>query len=160
MKSLALLVLVSAALLACQRPRSQQPPSPTAPTGPELVDAGPGAVDQLVRAALGSAERDGRHLLVYVSAVWCRPCERFQEAVRAHELDAQFPRLRLLKFDHDRDETRLAAAGYGGALIPRFVVPKPDGRGSERRMEGGTKDEDTVATSIGPRLRRLLDGAL
>jgi hypothetical protein len=126
--------------------------------GPELVEAGPGPVDAVVRTALADAHRDGRRLLVYVSATWCEPCERFQKALRAGELDATFPGLTMLKFDTDRDLPRLEQAGYAGSLIPRFVIPGPDGRGTTRRIEGGTKAEDTVSTSIGPRLRRLLDG--
>src|SRR5205085_12573423 len=120
--------------------------------------AGPGPVEEVVRTALADADRDGRRLLVYVSATWCKPCERFQAAVRAGELDSEFPHLRMLKFDHDRDLARLEAAGYAGNLIPRFVIPAADGRGTDQRMEGGTKREDTVSTSIGPRLRRLLEG--
>jgi hypothetical protein len=147
--------LFAAALLlfACQRPHRRPP----RPPGPELIEAAAGPVEEVVRGALADAERDGRRLLVYVSATWCEPCERFQKAVRAGELDASFPRLRMLKFDHDRDLARLERAGYAGNLIPRFVVPGPDGRGTDRRMEGGTKAEDTVSTSIGPRLQRLLD---
>jgi hypothetical protein len=151
MKSLLLTALLLAT--ACQHPRPR-----TRPLGPELVEAGPGAVDEVVRGALADAQRDGQRLLVYISATWCEPCERFQKAVRAGELNAQFPHLRLLKFDHDHDLPRLQAAGYAGNLIPRFVIPGPDGRGTDQRMEGGTKAEDTVSTSIGPRLRRLLDG--
>jgi hypothetical protein len=126
--------------------------------GPELIEAGPGPADAVVRTALADAQRDGRRLLVYISATWCEPCERFQKALRAGELDAAFPGLTMLKFDHDRDSPRLQDAGYSGNLIPRFVIPGADGRGTDRRMEGGTKAEDTVSTSIGPRLRRLLDG--
>lgn len=151
--------LLAAVLLlaSCQRPQ-RQPPR-VHPPGPELIEAAAaGPADELVRTALSEAGRDGRRLLVYVSATWCQPCERFQKAVRAGELDATFPRLTLLKFDQDRDLDRLQAAGYAGNLIPRFVIPGPDGRGTDQRMEGGTKAEDTVSTSIGPRLRRLLYG--
>jgi hypothetical protein len=148
--------LLAAALLlfACQHPHRRPPRRP----GPELVEAGSGPADQVVRGALIDAERDGRQLLVYVSATWCEPCERFQKAVRAGELDVYFPKLRMLKFDHDRDLARLEQAGYAGNLIPRFVIPGPDGRGTTQRIEGGTKAEDTVSTSIGPRLQRLLGG--
>jgi hypothetical protein len=151
--ALPLLALLS--LAGCQHAHRQPPRR----SGPELVEAAAeGPVDQVVRNALADAQRDGRRLLVYVSAGWCEPCERFQKAVRAGELDAYFPRLRLLKFDHDRDVARLEAAGYAGNLIPRFVIPGADGRGTAQRMEGGTKAADTVSTSIGPRLQRLLDG--
>jgi hypothetical protein len=152
--------LLAACLLiaSCQRPHHQPPRAH--PPGPELVEAAAsGPADAVVRTALAEAGRDGRRLLVYVSATWCEPCERFQKALRAGELDASFPRLTLLKFDHDRDLARLQAAGYAGNLIPRFVIPGADGRGTDQRMEGGTKAEDTVSTSIGPRLRRLLYGA-
>jgi hypothetical protein len=149
---------LAAALLlaACQRPHQQ--PARVHPPGPELIEAGSGPADAVVRTALAEAGRDGRRLLVYVSATWCEPCERFQKALRAGELNASFPQLTLLKFDHDRDLDRLQAAGYAGNLIPRFVIPGPDGRGTAQRMEGGTKAEDTVSASIGPRLQRLLYG--
>jgi thiol-disulfide isomerase/thioredoxin len=145
------LLLFAVLLCACQRAHPH--------SGPQLVEAGPGPVDEVVRTALADAGRDGRQLLVYISATWCEPCERFQKALRAGELDASFPKLRLLKFDHDRDLPRLEQAGYAGNLIPRFVIPGPDGRGTAQRMEGGTKAEDTVSTSIGPRLRALLAGS-
>jgi hypothetical protein len=147
-----LLFAIALLLPACQRPG----PAAVQPHHVELVPAGEGAVDAVVRAALADARRDGRHLVVYVSATWCVPCERFQAAVRAGRLDASFPDLRLLLFDHDRDVARLAAAGYDGRLIPRFVVPGPDGRGTGRRIEGGTKSDDTVSTFIAPRLAQLL----
>lgn len=123
---------------------------------PELVEAGAGAVDQVVLAAMADARRDSRQLVVYVSATWCQPCEHFQHALRGGELDSYFPSLRLLKFDFDRDGRRLATAGYAAELLPSFVMPGPDGRGTDRRIEGATKDADTVARSIGPRLQRLL----
>jgi hypothetical protein len=142
------------ALLLCAA--CQEPHAPPQPRKPEMVEAGPGPVDTVVRGALVGAHRDGRRLLVYVSATWCQPCERFQAALRAGELDPYFPDLRLLKFDQDRDAERLAVAGYDGQLIPRFVLPGTDGRGTAQRVEGGTKANDTVRTSIGPRLQQLL----
>jgi hypothetical protein len=143
-------VLVSL-FLACQRPTGQ-----AAHLGPELVEAGPGPVADLVGRAQEKAKRDGHQLLVYVSATWCEPCERFQKALRAGELNVQFPRLRLFKLDSDRDLARLRAAGYDGEFIPRFVVPGPDGRGTNRRFEGVARGQETVSASIGPRLRELL----
>jgi hypothetical protein len=146
-------VLLTAAVLiaACQEPHGGK-----ASRRPELVNAGPGPADQVVRAALGQAQQQGRRLVVYVSATWCKPCERFQASLRSGELDAYFPDLRFFKFDHDQDAPRLAAAGYDGSYLPRFVVPDGDGRGTGQRMEGGTKADDTVFTSIGPRLQSML----
>lgn len=146
-------LLATVLLLGCQRP------SRVAQTaGPELLDAAGGSADEVVRRAQHEAVRDGRQLLVYISASWCEPCERFQKAIRSGQLNAYFPRLRLLKFDQDRDTERLRVAGYDGQYIPRFVIPGPDGRGTTHRIEGGTKAEDTVMTSIGPRLQRMLNG--
>jgi hypothetical protein len=145
------LLLTASLGLACHRPTGQR-----AAIGPEILEAGAGVVPSIVQRARTEAERDGRQLLIYVSATWCEPCERFQKALRAGQLNASFPRLTLLKFDSDRDGGRLQAAGYDGNFIPRFIVPGPDGRGTARRIEGGTKAEDTVATSIVPRLASLL----
>jgi hypothetical protein len=137
----------------------QEPHGGGAPRRPELVPAADGPVDQVVRAALADAHHQGRRLVVYVSATWCQPCERFQAALRSGKLDPYFPDLRFLKFDHDHDVARLETAGYGGTYIPRFVVPAADGRGTAQRMEGGTKADDTVFTSIGPRLQAMLAGS-
>ena len=144
-------LLVALVGTACQEPHG----SP-APRRPDIVVAGPGPVDAVVRGALAQAHHEGRRLVVYVSAVWCEPCERFQASLRAGELDAYFPDLRFFKFDHDQDGPRLEAAGYAGNYLPRFVVPAQDGTATAQRMEGGTKANDTVFTSIGPRLQRML----
>ena len=150
---LAGLLAIALAGAACQEPTAAG-----RPTKPELLAAGAGPVDAVVRGAMADASRSGRRLVVYVSASWCQPCERFQAALRSGSLDAYFPNLRLLKFDHDQDGPRLAAAGYAGEYLPRFVIPGGDGRASGQRIEGGTKAEDTVFTSIGPRLQRMLNG--
>ena len=73
----------------------------------------------------------------------------------AGQLDANFGQLRLLVFDLDRDNAALAEAGYLPKLIPLFAVPKPDGTGSGRQIEGGIKGEGAVA-QITPRLQQLL----
>src|SRR4051794_25774994 len=110
------LLVAASLLLACNRPTASRPA-----TGPQLLEAGAGAVPDLVQRAQQQAERDRRQLLIYVSATWCEPCERFQRALRAGELNASFPRLTLLKFDADRDGERLRTGGYDGDYIPRFV---------------------------------------
>jgi hypothetical protein len=159
MKSLGIFLLAALAFPACQEPHGSSAgaaPANQSPRRPELVVAGPGPADAVVRAALAQAHHDGRRLVVYVSAAWCEPCERFQAALRSGELDAYFPDLRFFKFDHDQDAPRLEAVGYAGNYLPRFVVPAEDGRGTAQRMEGGTKADDTVFTSIGPRLQRML----
>src|SRR5262249_26109863 len=94
--SMKAVLLAATLLLACNRPTGHR----TA-VGPEIVEAAAGAVPELVRAARAAADRDGRQLLIYVSATWCEPCERFQRALRAGQLNASFPRLTLLKFDSD-----------------------------------------------------------
>jgi thiol-disulfide isomerase/thioredoxin len=121
----------------------------------ELVTAPPGDVQQLVLKELQSSARDGHKVLVYVGATWCEPCQRFHHAVEAGELDQQFPNLRLLAFDLDRDNERLAVAGYVSQYIPLFALPGPDGRASARTVEGGVKGDAAVA-QIAPRLQALL----
>jgi thiol-disulfide isomerase/thioredoxin len=157
-----LLGVVALIAPACEKKGGAKGADASHRVGVQVVEASSGPIDAVVRGALTYARRDGRRLVVYVSASWCEPCERFQAAVRAGALDASFPRLRLLKFDQDRDLDRLAAAGYSGAFIPRFVVPGSDGRGTANRMEGATRAEDSTLASIKPRLQHLLteaDGA-
>jgi thiol-disulfide isomerase/thioredoxin len=123
--------------------------------GPELRPAGDGPVAPLVQAARAEAEADGRPLVVYVGASWCEPCVAFHDAVAAGELTEQLPPARFLEFDLDRDQQRLAEAGYTSRLIPLFVIPDADGRASAERMEGGVKGPRAVANLVG-RLQPLL----
>jgi thiol-disulfide isomerase/thioredoxin len=120
-----------------------------------MVAAAPGDVPTIVKAALASASHDHRQLLVYVGATWCEPCRRFHQAAAQHALDRDFPSLRLLEFDDDRDGQRLAAAGYVGKYIPMFVKPGADGRSSGRQIEGSVKGDGAV-NEIVPRLKTLL----
>jgi thiol-disulfide isomerase/thioredoxin len=126
------------------------------PRGVELVPApAEGDVPAVVTSELARAKRDGRQVLVYVGASWCEPCRRFHAAAADHRLDADFPTLRLVEFDADRDGARLQAAGYVSRLIPLFARPGSDGRASGRQIEGSIKGDGAVA-EIAPRLRALL----
>lgn len=125
------------------------------PRGVELVAApASGDVAATVTRELARARHDGKRLLIYVGATWCEPCRRFHEAAAAHRLDADFPTLRLLEFDTDRDGERLAAAGYASRLIPLFARPGDDGRASGRQIEGSVKGDGAVGEIV-PRLRAL-----
>jgi len=164
-RGLGVLTLLSGPL-ACSvdAPAGDQPRSgaaqtaPAAKARPEMVPApADGDVDAVVRQALTAATAEERRLVVYVGASWCEPCEAFHQAVERGELDAALAGVRFLEFDSDRDGARLSAAGYGGRLIPRFVVPGADGRGSEQRIEGGIKGNGAVAHIMG-RLEPLLAG--
>ena len=149
-------------------PVTAEPASPTKTNGtgsdPPLVLArgirfvkpGSGEVSAVVRAERERAAADGRDVIVYVGAKWCEPCQRFHEAAKRGDLDADFPELTILEFDLDEDRDRLVEAGYSSKLIPLFVLPGADGRGTDRRFEGGVKGERAVA-NITPRLRKLLE---
>jgi hypothetical protein len=120
-----------------------------------FVRASDGEVTALVRSFAADARAERRAPLVYVGATWCEPCRYFHEAAERGELDASLPRIALLEFDRDRDGARLDAAGYSSRMIPLFVVPGDDGRGTERRIEGSVHGPGSPA-QIAPRLRALL----
>jgi thiol-disulfide isomerase/thioredoxin len=83
------------------------------------------------------AKNDGRVLVVYVSASWCEPCKRMKEEIHAGRLDAKLPRITLLSFDADRDQDRLASAGYTFSYIPYVALPGPDGHPLEQAEAKG-----------------------
>ncbi|MBX3155645.1 MAG: thioredoxin family protein [Deltaproteobacteria bacterium] len=119
----------------------------------ELVEAGPGEVADLVKAELARAS--GKRVVVYVGAAWCGPCVDFHRAAEAGELDDSFGDVRFLELDYDRDQRRLAAAGYRSKMLPLFAIPGTDGTSTGRQVEGSRK-EDPVGHLV-PRLRALLD---
>jgi hypothetical protein len=114
-----------------------------------------GAIEPIVRDALAKAAAEKRKLVVYVGAKWCEPCQRFHHAAEGGELDATFPDLTMLEFDLDRDNERLASAGYVSKYIPLFALPTADGTASGKQIEGGIKGEGAVGY-IAPRLKELL----
>jgi thiol-disulfide isomerase/thioredoxin len=149
----ALAMTVALAITACSR---TQPPAPVVTPHMRVTQAPlAGAVDVIVRDALGSALAEKRTLVVYVGADWCEPCQRFHRAAEGGELDTVFPTLTMVEFDLDRDAKRLAAAGYVSKYIPLFALPTQDGRASGKQIEGVIKGEGAVAY-IAPRLQKLL----
>lgn len=117
--------------------------------------ASAGSVAEGVKAELSRAAGQHRRLVVYVGATWCEPCQRFHDAAAKGQLDDQFPTLRLLEFDLDRDGDRLQASGYHSNLIPLFSIPRTDGRASEFSIEGSIKGDGAVDNLV-PRLAQLL----
>ncbi len=141
--------------LACKPADSSK--AAAAPERADIVVANSGPVQVQVASAQAEATRDGRRLVVYVGARWCQPCQIFLDATRAGALPSQLSDLRFLKFDHDSDEDRLNEAGYGGDMIPRFVMPGKDGEATDRRFEGSSKGPDAMANIV-PRLEGILAG--
>ncbi len=155
------LVLALGLLAACGCEQEKSTPAERAPAKEaahvEIVAAPAGneeATSIIQREGIRAA-KDGRHLLVYVGAPWCEPCRRFHEAAARGDLDQAFPTLRLLEFDHDRDEARLERAGCISRLIPLFAKPDAAGRCSAEHIEGSIKGPGAVA-EITPRLAHLL----
>lgn len=154
-------VLALMTLGGCENddPTSKRAAVETAPGKVEIVSAkSDEAATATIRRESERAAAEGRQLVVYVGAPWCEPCVRFHQAAARGELDAVFPKLRLLEFDRDRDEARLGESDCLSRLIPLFAVPDASGRCSERRIEGSIKGEGAVA-EISPRLKSLLASA-
>lgn len=160
------LPLVVAALLAlgagCREEPVRSDPTDAAgaggnQAGPRLVfvKAPEGDVAAAVKKAQADAQAAGQRLVVYVGAPWCEPCRHFHAAAEAGKLDAKLPRLRLLEFDLDQDESRLESAGYVTKYIPLFALAGPDGRSTGKQIAGSIKG-DGAADEITPRLLQLL----
>ncbi len=131
--------------------------APSIAAGPRLtfVKAPDGDVASVVKQAQADAIAAGAKLVVYVGATWCEPCQEFHKAAEAGKLDGKLPRLRFLEFDLDKDEPRLATAGYVTQYIPLFAVPTYDGRASGKQIAGSIKGEG-AADEITPRLLQIL----
>jgi len=146
-------VVLAAFVFGC----NASPPAAQTAGGPHVrfEHAQPGDVAPQVRAFAERARADDRAPLVYVGATWCEPCRYFHEAAERGDLDDDLPRLALLEFDLDEDAERLREAGYASRMIPLFVVPGADGRGSDHRIQGSIHGPGSPA-QIAPRLRAIL----
>lgn len=123
---------------------------------PRFLPARPeGDVATIVRDAIQSSSAAGRKLVVYVGASWCEPCQVFHHAVSEKTLDRELAGVDFLEFDVDHDRDRLVDAGYKSRMIPLFMLPGNDGRGTAKFIEGGIKGSAAVA-QIYPRLASLL----
>ena len=121
------------------------PPTPT-PSSPEAKDSSPGPdwivvdhvsnVAQAVQKEAKQADSDGKVLVVYVGAVWCKPCKEFDEAAKRDDFGAELNHVRLMKFDWDRHQSPLNRANYGSQYLPLFVMPGGDGKGTDKRFFG------------------------
>jgi thiol-disulfide isomerase/thioredoxin len=152
-------LLLAIALSACEKPKepmAQSGVSDASFSAPvAIIPAQPGEVGAQVRAELQRVKGAKAEVVVYVGAKWCEPCRRFHQAVSAGELDREFPGLRLIEFDLDRDAEDLERAGYRSRLIPLFALPNQDGTASGKQMEGSIKGPGAVM-EISPRLHALL----
>jgi thiol-disulfide isomerase/thioredoxin len=93
-----------------------------------------------IRTMRLEAKKDGRVLVVYVSASWCEPCRKFKDEIHSGRLDERLAKTTLLAFDADRDGDRLGGLGYSFKFIPFIALPGPDGRptdSQEARGKGG-----------------------
>lgn len=81
-----------------------------------------------IRTARLEAKGQGRVLVVYVAASWCEPCKKMKEEIQAGRLDSTLPKVTLLAFDADKDQERLASAGYTFRFVPYVAVPGADGQ--------------------------------
>ncbi len=150
MRSVLALVLV----LGCS-PASEPVHAPRGKV--ELVAAPPkGDLATLVAGEVARAKQTGKHVIVYVGADWCEPCHKFHAAATAGELDAELGDLRFIELDLDRDEARLAAAGYHSSFVPLFAVPRDDGRASGTQTDGVAKAGGGAVEQLVPRIRALV----
>lgn len=163
--ALAVTAIASVCASACtrvdepQKAATKEPEKGAAVTAPKKLGwtrAPAGDLATVVLAHEKKAKAEGRVPLVYVGATWCEPCQHFHHAAERGDLDAAFGDVAVLELDADADKDRLSSANYMSTYIPLFVVPGPDGRGTERRMAGSIKGPGAVA-EITPRLKKLLD---
>lgn len=162
-------MLVLGVTLACACQSSSPAPSRTHPAPavtsvptdhPRFIPAPSelDVVEPFIRGQVELSSATGVHLLIYVGAPWCEPCQRFHAAVLHGELDDVLAGTHLLEFDADRASAALHRAGYAFEFIPVLAIPKPDGRSSGRLLSGSIKGPTAVAGDLVPRLRALLDG--
>ncbi|MEZ4223396.1 MAG: thioredoxin family protein [Polyangiaceae bacterium] len=120
------LALILAALLAC----NQSTPAAAEleqRAGTQIQRAPPGEVETILPRLQAQARKDGRQLLVVVSAPWCGTCKKFKADVGAGRYDTILGDFRFVEFDSSDDRERLEPAGCATKLIPMFAGFDADG---------------------------------
>ena len=145
-----LLILACLAASACKvSPPPLDPQATVRFVSPDEGEVAPALVRRM------AAVKD-RRLMVFLSASWCEPCQRFHQAVDRGELTGKLGQLDLVAYDAEFDAERLLMSGYEARMIPAFTVPGPDGRATARHTEGGLSGEGAVADLV-PRLLEILN---
>ena len=133
-------------------------PLPHGPSkGPEwVVIENVSNVAKAVLKEMQQATKDGKKLVVYVGARWCKPCKDFDTAAKQPDFGSEIDHIRLMKFDWDRHQTALNRANYGSQYLPLFVLPGPDGKGSKERFFGGRFKGKAGVADLKKRLAELV----
>jgi thiol-disulfide isomerase/thioredoxin len=162
----ALVAFFGASASACSRADEPQRVTRTEPVikasatqktgGVRFVSGPPGPPDlpSIVTEERKRARAEGRVLVVYVGATWCKPCQKFHQAAKEGLIDGDLPNVTFLEFDLDLDRERLAPAGYVSEYVPFFAIPRDDGQAG-RAIEGAVKGEDVVGGLV-TRLKALV----
>ncbi len=124
----------------------------------ELVDVGStidSLTSELARQML-AARRDGRQLLLWVSAPECAPCMGVTSALTHHELQRALARTRVVRVNRDDFAAELDAIGIPSQAIPGFALLDNEIRPVDY-LDGGEWDED-VPHNIAPVLAGFMRG--
>lgn len=149
-------LVAATALAACSSTEASPEPRASSSAKATGSSSAPGKVEWVkfpagtnastwVKSELERAKADQKKLVLYVGAKWCEPCQNFHEATERGELDAAFPDLRLVAFDHDDEADTIAELGCGSHYIPMFSVPDSNGHCSRQQIQGGIKGTSNVA---------------
>lgn len=124
----------------------------------ELVDVGSN-IDSLASELERQrvvARRDGRQLLVWVSAPDCAPCTGVASALAHHEIQRALDRTRVVRVNRDEFAAELDAIGIPFQAIPGFALLDSEIRPVDY-LDGGEWDED-VPHNIAPVLAGFMRG--
>jgi hypothetical protein len=126
---LAVVAWISAAAMAPDLPAPSGPP-----TSNRKIDWG---TDR--GKAMAAARRDGKPLLIYFSATWCRPCREMEASLWSRpDVIAMAGRFVCLYVDIDRDAS--TAHRYGAESVPAVSISDPWGTELARREGYGGPD--------------------
>lgn len=140
-------------LLACHR-STVSPGSGAA--GFRIVDPTPseGELTRVLEREATRAQAAGLRPYLEVSAVWCAPCRRLKQALVDPRIQEAFRGAYLVRLDFDAWEKQFPTIGIDVKGIPVFYELSPNGRPTERRIDGEAWSDDTPE-SMAPVLKRF-----
>jgi len=110
------------------------------------MDAKGAAIGETIKAEVAKAKARGLKPIVYIGAVWCKPCQAVKAARKDPLMVEALKGAHVMEFDADEDKSdELGSLGFRAHLIPAIQHVNADGRPVGKVIDDDAWGDDTPA---------------